>query len=117
MGFIFLIIMLISPVCVLLTIFFTSVIMHLMLLIVGVKNGFEATFRVISYSQASQILGVIPFIGGMIGGFWLVIVQFIGLRTIHEISYLRVLMAFLIPVVVLILLLVIVISITLSMIF
>jgi len=117
MGFIFLIIMLISPVFVILTIFFTSGIMHLMLLIVGAKNGFEATFRVISYSQATQVLGLIPFIGGLIGGFWLFIVQFIGLRAIHEISYLKVLMAFLIPVVVLILLMVIFISISLSIIF
>jgi len=117
MGFIFLIIMLISPIFVILTIFFTSGIMHLMLLIVGVKKEFEATFRVISYSQATQILGVIPFIGGMIGGFWLFIVQFIGLRAIHEISYLKMVMAFLIPVVVLIFFLVIVISISLSMIF
>ena len=117
MGFIFLTIMLISPVFVILTIFFTSGIMHLMLLIVGVKKGFEATFRVISYSQATQILGLIPFIGGMIGGFWLFIVQFIGLRAIHEISYLKVLMAFLIPVVVLILIMVIAISISLFIIF
>lgn len=118
MGFIFLIIMLISPVFVILTIFFTSGIMHLMLLIVGGgKNGFEATFRVISYSQATQILGLIPFIGGMIGGVWLAIVQFIGLRAIHEISYLKVVMAFLIPVIVLILIMVIAISISLFIIF
>ena len=91
--------------------------MHLMLLIVGVKNGFEATFRVISYSQATQVLGLIPFIGGVIGGVWLAIVQFIGLRAIHEISYLKVLMAFLIPVVVLILIMVIAISISLFIIF
>lgn len=118
MGLIFFMIMLISPIFVILTIFFTSGIIHLMLLIVGGgKNGFEATFRVISYSQVAQILGVIPFIGGIIGGLWLAIVQFIGLRAIHEISYLKVVMAFLIPVIALILLLVIVISISLSVIF
>jgi len=118
MGLIFLMIMLISPIFVILTIFLTSGIMHLMLLIVGGgKNGFEATFRVISFSQATQILGVIPFIGGIIGGFWLFIAQFIGLRAIHEISYLKVLLAFLIPVIALILLLVMAISISLSIFF
>jgi len=118
MGFIFLIIMLISPIFVSLTIFFTSGIIHLMLLIVGGgRNGFEATFRVISYSQATQVLGLIPFIGGMIGGVWLAIVQFIGLRAIHEISYLKMVIAFLIPVVILILILAMAISISLSIIF
>ena len=118
MGLIFLMIMIISPIFVILTLFLTSGIMHLMLLIVsGGKNGFEATFRVISYSQATQILGLIPLIGGMIGGFWMVIVQFIGLRAIHDISYLKLVMAFLIPVVALIVISVIVISIALSMVF
>ena len=63
----------------------------------GGKNGFEATFRVISYSQAIQVVGVIPFIGGLLGGLWVLVVQVIGIREIHETSYLRVIVAFLIP--------------------
>ncbi|OPX37866.1 MAG: hypothetical protein B1H13_12185 [Desulfobacteraceae bacterium 4484_190.3] len=63
----------------------------------GANNGFEATFRVVSYSQAAQIVGVIPFLGGWIGGVWQLIVQIIGLREIHETSYLRVILAFVIP--------------------
>ena len=74
--------------------------LSLFLLVVrGGQNGFEATFRVVSYSQATQALGLIPFIGGWIGGIWQLIVQIIGLREIHEISYFRVVIAFLIPVV------------------
>ena len=86
------------PLFVTIAIFVTSAILHLLLLIVrGGKNGFEATFRVVSYSQAIQIWGLIPFIGGLIGGLWILIVQIIGLREIHETSYLRVILALLIP--------------------
>ena len=86
------------PLFVTIAIFVASAILHLLLLIVrGGKNGFEATFRVVSYSQAIQIWGLIPFIGGLIGGLWILIVQIIGLREIHETSYLRVILALLIP--------------------
>ena len=98
MNLIFIGLMVISPLFVTMIIFSTSGILHLLLLIVGGgKNGFEATFRVVSYSQATQVLGMMPFIGGLIGGFWLLIVQIIGLREIHETSYLRVFVALLIP--------------------
>ncbi len=87
-----------SPLFVIIILFVTSGILHLSLLLVrGGKNGFEATFRVISYSQAIQVLGLIPFIGGLIGGLWVLVVQVIGIREIHETSYLRVIIAFLIP--------------------
>ena len=86
------------PLFVTIAIFVASAILHLLMLIVrGGKNGFEATFRVVSYSQASQIWGLIPFIGGLIGGLWILVVQIIGLREIHETSYLRVILALLIP--------------------
>jgi len=98
MGLVFLGIIILSPLFVIMSLFFTSAILHLLLLIVrGGKNGFNATFRVVSYSQAIQVLGVIPFIGGLISSFWLLIIQIIGLREIHETSYLRVIIAFLIP--------------------
>lgn len=97
-SLIFLGILVISPLFVLIGMFLTSGICHLLLLMArGGKNGFEATFRVVSYTMASQILGLIPFIGGLAGLIWLLVVQVIGLKEIHETSYLRVLIAFLIP--------------------
>lgn len=99
MSLIFFGIIIISPLFVTLSMFLASGILHLLLLIVrGGKNGFEATFRVVSYSQATQVWGVIPFVGGFIGGFWILIVMVIGLRWIHEISYVRVILALLIPI-------------------
>ena len=99
MSLIFFAIIIISPLFVAITMFIGSAVLHLLLLIVrGGRNGFEATFRVVSYSQATQMWGVIPFIGGFIGGLWILVVQIIGLREIHETSYLRVILALLIPV-------------------
>lgn len=99
-GIIFVALMVFTPLFVAATLFAYAGILHLMLRIVGgAQGGFEASFRVICYSQSAQALALIPFIGGWIGGLWQFIVQVIGLREIHETSYLRVCMAFLIPVV------------------
>ena len=98
MGVIFLIIMGLVPLFVALAMFLVSGILHLMLLILGGGNmGFAATFRVISYSQAAQVWVAIPFFGLWIGGIWQVIVQIIGLRELHKTSYVKVIMAFFVP--------------------
>jgi hypothetical protein len=97
-SLIFLAIIVISPLFVLISILFTSAILHGLLLLVRAGNsGFQGTFRVVSYAQAAQIFGVIPLIGGLIGSIWLLIVQMVGLREIHQTSYLRLFMALLIP--------------------
>jgi len=98
-GLIFLVMVVAIPVCVTLSMFIYSAILHLLLMIVrGGKNRFEATFRVVAYSQAAQAWDLIPVVGSWIGGIWQLIVQVIGLREMHNISYLRVFMAFLLPV-------------------
>lgn len=98
MGFIFIALMVFSPLLITLTILITSAIMHILLLITGAgKNRFEATLRVVSYSQATQIWGVVPFVGGLVGNLWFLIVQIIGLREIHETSYWRIFAALIIP--------------------
>lgn len=97
-GLIFLVLIFIIPITVTLGMFICSSILHVSLLIVrGAKSGYEATFRVVSYSQAAQAWSLIPFLGGWIAGIWQLIVQIIGLREIHETSYLKVIVAFLIP--------------------
>ncbi|MDY6971874.1 MAG: YIP1 family protein [Thermodesulfobacteriota bacterium] len=107
MALVFIIVLAVIPFLVILGMFISSGILHLSLLIVrGGKNGYEATFRVVSYSQATQAWGLIPFVGGWVGWLWRLIVQIIGLREIHETSHLRVIIALLIPVAVLFLLLI-----------
>jgi hypothetical protein len=108
-GVLYLILTVFTPVFWIFWIFLSSAVIHLLLLIVrGGQNGFEGTLRVVSYSQAAQIWSLVPFIGGLIGWVWQLIVQLIGLRHIHETSYARIVIAFLIPVVLIFLLVVII---------
>lgn len=98
-GLVFFAIMVLTPIFWIIFVLISSGIMHLLLLIVrGGQNGYEATLRVVSYSQAAQIWSLIPFVGGTIGWIWQLVVQIIGLRNIHQTTYLRVIIAFLIPV-------------------
>jgi hypothetical protein len=97
--FVFLILVVVIPLFVLIGMYLYAGVLHLMLLVVrGAPHGFEATFRVVCYSQAAQVWAIIPFLGGWVGGAWQLIVQIVGLREMHETSYFRVIAAFLIPV-------------------
>jgi hypothetical protein len=100
LNLMFLLTLILTPFFVLLIMFVTSGILHLFLLIVRAgHHGFEGTFRVVAFSQATQILGVVPFIGGIVGALWYIVVQIIGLRQMHETSYLRVITALILPIV------------------
>ena len=105
-GLLFLITLFTVPIWVIFTMFIYAAILHLMLLIVrGGGNRFEATFRVVAYSQGAQIWCLIPVVGSWIAGIWQFVVQVIGLREMHETTYLKVIIAFLIPIFILIVLL------------
>jgi hypothetical protein len=95
---IFLIFIFLSPIFVGMSIFISSIIIHFLLLMVRAGNNrFEATLRVIAYSQATRVWSIVPFIGGLIGWIWRSIVQIIGLKEAHKTSYLRIIVAFSIP--------------------
>jgi hypothetical protein len=99
-GFLFLAAAILCPLAATVMICMTSLIVHLLLTVVGgARNGFEATFRAVCYAQATQVWVLIPYVGTLIATVWWVVVQVIGLREIHEVSYIRVLIAFFIPVV------------------
>jgi predicted Zn finger-like uncharacterized protein len=96
---IFLIFIFLSPLLVSISIFISSLIIHLLLLLVGAGNNrFEATFRVMAYSQATKVWSIIPFIGSPIGWIWRSVVQIIGIKEAHETSYFRIIVAFSIPI-------------------
>jgi len=96
------------PLAVILNIFFYSGILHLMLLMVrGGKQGYRSTFRVVAYSQSALLWNIIPFMGSWIATVWKLVIQIIGLHEIHHISYVRVIMAFLLPVFIFLVLIVI----------
>ncbi len=100
-GMVFLILVIFVPIGVTIGLFVSTAVWHLLLLLLrGAGNGFEATFRLVSYSQAAQLWGVIPFVGSWISIVWQLVIQVIGLKQIHETSYPKVIAAFLIPLVV-----------------
>ena len=99
LGLGFLAVMIMTPFYILINMFVVSGILHLCLVIVGgARNGFEGTFRTVAFSQSVRVLGLVPIVGGLVAWVWQFIVQVIGLREIHETSYLRTIMAMLLPV-------------------
>ncbi len=98
-SLVFLAAAIICPLAATVMICMTSLAVHLLLTVVGGgKKGFEATLRAVAYSQATQFWALIPYVGGLVATLWLVVVQIIGIREIHGVSYTRVLIAFLVPV-------------------
>jgi len=75
------------PFMVALSILIGSGVTHLCLTIVGGnKNGFEATFRPISYSYSAHLFDIFPFIGSFIGSIYMLILIILGVREGHGIS-------------------------------
>lgn len=89
-SWLFLIAMILSPVLVILNMFITGAIVHVMMLVFnGGKGKFEGTFKVIAFGQAAKALAFIPFIGEVIGWFWNLVIVVIGLKEIHKTSLSR----------------------------
>jgi hypothetical protein len=94
------------PILTVIVVFIISAILHLCLMIVrGNREGFEATFRVVAYAMSTQVFGIIPFLGGVIGGIWALVIQILGLRESHRISTGRAALAIFLPLLVIIVLL------------
>lgn len=79
-------------------------IVHLMLLLLGgARRGFEATFRVVCFSQATALLFVIPIFlvpfCGMAVVVWALALYVIGLAQAHQIGHGQALAAVLLPLV------------------
>ena len=74
-----------SPVTVAVLVILKAAIIHgVLMLVSGNRLGFEATFRVAAYSEATAILALVPFCGSVVGGVWALAVTVIGLYSIHE---------------------------------
>lgn len=102
MALVFAAVLLLAIPYVLVVLLLTSLALHGCLIIVrDGRNGFEATFRVVAYSQATQVLSFIPLVGGVAAFIWLFVVQVIGLREIHNTSYGKIIFAYLIPFIIL----------------
>ena len=90
------------PVMIVIGLFIGAAIVHLCLMIVGGANKtFEATFRVLAFSQGSTgPLQMIPVCGGLIAGVWGLVVTCIGLARAHETGTERAVFAVFLPLIV-----------------
>ncbi len=91
------------PLLLILRLMFMTGIIHLLLrsifrLTGGQGMGAEATFRVLCYSAAPLILGVIPFFGPLVGGLWSIGLTVIGLKEAHRTRGSAAMFAVLVPI-------------------
>jgi len=76
---------LLSPFFLIIALFIGAGMLHLFLLMLkGARAGFEATFRVLAYSFATNAILAVPFCGGIIAWIWSLVVIIIGLKEAHE---------------------------------
>lgn len=75
------------PFFIIIGLFLWSGVLHgILLMVKGAKNGFEATFRAVSYSYGANIFLIIPFCGGLIAAVWNIVLVIIGLKEAHGTS-------------------------------
>ncbi len=90
-----------APVLIVLGLFVWSAIVHLFLLLFGAAGGgFEGTFRVMAYATTAQLSQIVPMCGGVIGFFWGLVLEIIGLAEVHETSQAKAAAAVLLPLVI-----------------
>jgi hypothetical protein len=90
--------LILGPLFIVIGLFVSAGIFHLVLLALGgAERGFEATFRVASYSQAASIFNIIPGCGGLVGLVYTLVLLVIGLSEAHGISRGKAAAAVLVP--------------------
>jgi hypothetical protein len=83
---------------VLIALFVVSGVLHLVLLLLGgASRGFEATFRVVGFAEATSLLFLIPFCGQLIGSIWCLALYVVGLAEAHRIGHGKAAAAVLLP--------------------
>ncbi|OIO79581.1 MAG: hypothetical protein COW11_04710 [Candidatus Omnitrophica bacterium CG12_big_fil_rev_8_21_14_0_65_43_15] len=97
----YVVLMIISPLLVAAGIFVISAVYHLIVLIFGGKEGFRATFRVLSYSNALAIFNIVPLAGPIFVTVYSVILFVIGFKNAHKMNTARAVMVALLPMVIL----------------
>jgi hypothetical protein len=75
----------VTPIFFALALFVGAGIMHLLvaLIVKPATTGYEATFRVASYSSVGQLVGWVPFLGPLVAVIATVVLSIIGVREVH----------------------------------
>ena len=97
--------LIVAPIAGTVGVFLTALVTHLLvILVVGSgHSGFGATFRIISYSSVTSLLGWIPFIGWIFSLYRLYLAT-VGIREMHSTTTGRALVVVLLPAVLILLL-------------
>jgi hypothetical protein len=93
-----------APIIVVIGLFIVSLILHVCCLIVGAltnsRAGLEGTLRVVAYSDAAHIAGIVPLIGPLIAVVWWIVLAVMGITRIHHTTQGKAILAIVIPFVV-----------------
>jgi hypothetical protein len=82
--------------------FISAGIVHLLLLLFGgAQRGFEATFRVLCYCEATALISLLPICGSVIQTVYMVVLAIIGLAEAHGVSRGTTAAAILLPLIIL----------------
>jgi hypothetical protein len=90
-----------SPVLVAAGIFVLSAVYHAVVFMFGAREGFNATLRVLSYTNGLAIFNIIPVLGPVFVTIYSVILFAIGFKHVQKISTAKAVMAALLPMIVL----------------
>jgi len=90
---------LVYPLLLVLRLMIMTGVIHLLLRLVRTgDSGAEATFRVLCYSAAPLLLGIIPGFGPLMGGVWSIGLTILGLKEAHRTRTSAALFAVLVPI-------------------
>jgi hypothetical protein len=89
---------LLTPAVLLVMLFVAAAVTHMILsLFDGVQHGFGTTVRVFAYAYSPGLFGVVPWVGGLVGSIWMIVLLIIGLREAHETDGWKTAVAVLLP--------------------
>ena len=75
------------PILIIIGLFIGSIIIHISVMMFGGKRGFEATFRVLAFSNSIQLLSsIVPLLGALFALIYYPVVIVVGLKEIHRIT-------------------------------
>jgi hypothetical protein len=91
-----------GPLLLAILLFIVAAITHVCLMILGgATNGFEATFRVLCYADATSVVRIVPVCGDLVYLVYCLVVAIIGMSEAHRISGLKAALAVLLPMILL----------------
>ena len=76
----------ILPILIIIVLFVGGIIIHISVMMFGGKRGFEATFRVLSFSNSIQLVSVVPLFGAIYALIYYPVLIVVGLKETHRIT-------------------------------